>query len=99
MKIAFLQETSNQNIGVMGLSAVLKSKGHSCELFAEPFEKNIFERVESYRPEIAAFSVITGSHRWVLDAARKIKKIMPEVIVVLGGPHPTYFPEIINRHS
>ena len=36
MKIAFLQETVNQNIGVMYLSAQAKAHGHQCELFTEP---------------------------------------------------------------
>ena len=99
MKIAFLQETVNQNIGIEYLSAILKSKGHSCELFIEPFEKCFLEAVKSYNPDIIGFGVITGSHRWVLNKANVLKKALPKSLIVIGGPHPTYFPEMINEQN
>ena len=97
MKIAFLQETVNQNIGIMYLSSLLKSAGHSCELFVEPLENNFIASVRSFNPDITGFSVITGSHHWALETASEIKKMLPATYVILGGPHPTYFPEIINN--
>lgn len=97
MKIAFLQETVNQNIGIMQLSAVLKSAGHDCEVFVEPFEKAMLKAVQSYAPDIAGFSVITGTHQIVLHKASLLKRLLPKTPVILGGPHPTYFPEIINE--
>jgi len=97
MKIAFLQETANQSVGVMCLSATLKNSGYGCELFAQPFENNMLRAVKSYQPDIIGFSVITGAHHWVLGMAARIKEILPGVIVILGGPHPTYFPEVIKE--
>jgi len=35
-------------------------------------------------------------HKWVLEIADKIKA-KTNKIILLGGPHPTFFPEIINR--
>ena len=95
MKIAFLQETVNQNVGVMYLSSILKSKGHQCELFAEPLERYFLKAIISYKPDIVGFSVITGAHHWVLNIAACLKEYMPNVVIILGGPHPTYFSEII----
>ena len=66
MKIAFLQETTNQNVGIECLSAVLKPKGHKCELFIAPFEDDLPGAVESFKPDIIGFGVITGSNCWVL---------------------------------
>ncbi|MFC1620760.1 B12-binding domain-containing radical SAM protein [Candidatus Omnitrophota bacterium] len=98
MKIAFLQETVNQNVGIMYLSALLKRKGYHCELFVKSLERNNFSRaVSSYEPDILGFSVITGSHHWALDTARHFKRSLPNVLVIFGGPHPTYFPEIVNE--
>ncbi|MBU1148403.1 MAG: cobalamin B12-binding domain-containing protein, partial [Candidatus Omnitrophica bacterium] len=74
MKIAFLQETVNQNIGIMYLSSILKAQGHDCELFVRSLEKNNFFRaVKSYKPDILGFSVITGSHHWALRTASRLK--------------------------
>lgn len=98
MKIAFLQETVNQNIGIMYLSSILKARGHHCELFVKSLEKNNFFRVvRSYKPDILGFSVITGSHHWALSTAGRFKSILPKALVIFGGPHPTYFPEVINK--
>ncbi|MBU1061326.1 MAG: B12-binding domain-containing radical SAM protein [Candidatus Omnitrophica bacterium] len=100
MKIAFLQETVNQNIGIMYLSAILKSRGHHCELFVKSLEKNdFFRKVIFYKPDILGFSVITGSHRWALRTADCLKERLSEALVVLGGPHPTYFPEVVNENK
>lgn len=46
-------------------------------------------------PDIIGFSCTTGEHNWVLEVAKKIKKVM-DIPIILGGPHPTFFPEIIN---
>lgn len=99
MKIAFVQETVNQNVGLMYLSAILKSKNHQCELFVEPLEKSFLDAVISYKPDIVGFSVITGAHHWALNTAERIKSLMPKAVIIFGGPHPTYFSEIINRPS
>ena len=97
MKIAFVQETVNQNVGVMYLSSILKSENHQCELFIEPLEKGFLDSVISYKPDIVGFSVITGAHRWALNTADRLKRHMPKAVIIFGGPHPTYFPEIINE--
>lgn len=98
MKIAFLQETVNQNIGIMYLSAILKARGHNCELFIKSLDKEgFFNNIESYRPDVLGFSVITGSHRWALDTANYFKKKLSKALVIFGGPHPTYFPEVIKE--
>lgn len=98
MKIAFLQETVNQNIGIMYLSAILKARGYHCELFIRSLERdNFFSAVKAYEPDVLGISVITGSHHWALRTAGRFKAILPKTLVVFGGPHPTYFPQVINE--
>lgn len=97
MKIAFLQETVNQNIGIMYLAALAKARGHQCQLFVQPLEKDFVDAVKSFNPDIIGFSVITGAHHWVLATAGHFKKILPKSLIILGGPHPTYFPETIDK--
>lgn len=89
MKIAFLQETLNQNIGVMYLSALLKSNNHKCELFVENLEKKLISSVLFYKPDILGFSVITGAHHWAFRMSDYFKKRLPETTIILGGP-PSY---------
>ena len=97
MKIAFLQETVNQNIGVMYLSALLKTQGHSVELFLETLEPDFLHAVTKFKPDVVGFSVITGAHHWATRAARQLKEAMPTMVMAAGGAHPTYFPEMIQE--
>lgn len=99
MKIAFLQETFNQNIGIMYLSALLKANRHNCELFVEHLQGKFIDSVISYKPDILGFSVITGAHHWALRMADYFRKELPETTIILGGPHPTYFPEVLNNKA
>lgn len=96
LKIAFLQETANQNIGLMYLSALAKAQGHACELFAAPLENDFLRALRAYAPDLVGFSVITGSHQWMLGTAGRIRKAMPRALIIAGGPHPTFFPQLIE---
>jgi radical SAM superfamily enzyme YgiQ (UPF0313 family) len=96
LKIAFLQETANQNIGLMYLSALAKKQGHACELFAAPLEKDLLRSLGAYNPDLVGFSVITGAHHWMLETARRVRSMMPRALIIAGGPHPTFFPRLIE---
>lgn len=95
MKIAFLQREWFENIGIMSLAAVLKSKGYDTEAFVNSAEKDIISSVRKYNPQIACFSCTTGEHLWALETAKRLKQD-PNVFTVFGGPHPTFFPDIIE---
>lgn len=82
--------------GVMSLAAVIKEAGWEADLVL-PEEENIFRKVAEFRPDVAAFPVFTGEHQWVLKTARQLKKRHTQVFILLGGPHPTYYPEIIQE--
>jgi anaerobic magnesium-protoporphyrin IX monomethyl ester cyclase len=96
MRILFLQGIVYEHLGIMWLSACLKKAGHETELFIEDAEPKFLAKAIAYKPDLVAFSCITGSQDWVVEAARQIKRKSNPFIVV-GGPHPTHFPEMINH--
>lgn len=96
MRIAFLQNLWHEYIGVVYLASLLKKHGHSCEVFIEAGERDLIGSVVAYKPDIIGFPCTTGSHQWVLGMAKKLKKKL-NFLSVIGGPHPTFFPEIINE--
>lgn len=51
---------------------------------------------EIQQDDIVAFSVMSGQHQWALETAADIKK-KKKALTVFGGPHPTFFPGIINH--
>ena len=93
-RVIFLQRIWHECGGPEIISAVLKKYGHNVDLFIERDVDALLDKIRS--DDILVFSVMTGEHHWALKAAGKIKNKIG-VLIVFGGPHPTYFPEIINH--
>ena len=95
-RLLFLQEVANEYIGVMCLSAFAKSKGHDCDiLIASEEGKHFYNKIKDYNPDAIAISVMTGYHNYYLDLAVRAKELVG-VPVIFGGPHATFFPEVIE---
>ena len=98
-RLLFLQQVAFEYVGVMSLSAYVKSKGHVCDILIESEEgKDFYDKVSDFNADVIAFSTMTGSHTHYLKMADEVKKIL-DVPVIFGGPHPTFFPEMIEHPS
>ncbi len=97
MKVVFIQDIPFEYFGPMYLSAILKKEGHDCEMIVEQESKNFLRELKNAKPDIIAFSVMSGNTEWALNLARKTKKFFPKIPIIFGGPHPTFFPEIIKE--
>lgn len=94
MKIAFVQEFLGPQFGIMYIASVLKQAGYNCEVFVRGLEKDIVQAVSQSNSDLIGFSCVTGFHRWVEEKIIEIKK-EKDIPIIVGGPHPTYFPEMI----
>ena len=92
-RVVFLQRGIYESLGIMHLSSFLKKNGHQVLLLIESLEGDMFGRLKDFKPDLACFGTITGSHLWAYETARKIKAEFPGVLTVMGGPHATFFPE------
>lgn len=52
----------------------------------------VIDAIAEQRPDVLAFSVLTGTYRWMLGVAREAKQMLPDVKVVFGGVHPSAVP-------
>jgi anaerobic magnesium-protoporphyrin IX monomethyl ester cyclase len=96
MRILFiLENVYHEYCGPMILSAVLKKEGHVVDCLCEQYDLDIYKGVKIFNPDIVAFSTTTGFHKHYLEIARKIKE-QQNVFTIFGGPHPTFFPDIIE---
>jgi radical SAM superfamily enzyme YgiQ (UPF0313 family) len=97
MKILFVLRVIDyiDPMAVELLSALARRAGHST--FLSVLEQDDLEAdVRRIKPDVVAMSAITGEHRYYLQAAEVIKK-MTNVPIVIGGPHCTFFPEVIEH--
>src|SRR5262245_2598243 len=98
MRVAFVEDTLSFSIplGITGVAAMLRHGGHESRAFVvgRNVEKTIGD-IDGYRPDAVAFSVISGSHKGYYAIAEQMKARLG-VPVIWGGPHPTFFPEVVE---
>jgi anaerobic magnesium-protoporphyrin IX monomethyl ester cyclase len=92
------QQTDYEPQGIMYLSSALKTAGHEVDLAVATHQDPV-EMARQFEPHVAAYSVITGSQRYYLDVNRRIKREVDGVFSVFGGPHPTFFPEMVEEEG
>ncbi len=97
MKVLFIQNNGIQeSIGVANISGMLKAHGHSTDLLLMTHTPDLESAVREINPQIIAFSALTGVHNSLITLAQRLKKIF-DVPMIMGGPHPTYSPEVLNN--
>lgn len=99
MKIALLQKIPFEFIGVMFISSVIKRLGHECEVFIANIDRShVLENVRRYTPDLIAFSLLSNDYSWFKDTLSSLQHIS-DVPVIVGGPHATFFPELIESNN
>ena len=104
MRVLFVErELSYEPQGIMSMSAVLKQAGHDVALTVESMEDPVAFAAE-YQPDIVGYSVMTGSQRAFFDINLRVRQAVNParesagkrpVVSAFGGPHPTFFPEMV----
>ena len=82
----------------MHLAATLKRSGHSCFLVHLDESPEWIEAVERIAPGVVAFSTPTGLHKRYIQASLTLKKRF-SFLSLFGGPHPSFFPEMIYEEG
>ena len=96
MKILFvLKQLDYEPIGLLQLSALLKENGHEVRLSVAATEDPL-TAVQAWQPDILAYSVWTGGQRYYMALNRRLRE-HTQAVSVFGGPHATFFPEMIEE--
>jgi radical SAM superfamily enzyme YgiQ (UPF0313 family) len=97
-KIAFIQSLFFELAGIQSLSALLKINGHTVDLFIDT-EKNIINSLKAFKPDICGFSCLTEDYLWISKISNAIKNTpeLRKTLIIIGGPHPTFYPEVIEE--
>jgi len=92
-----LKEVDQEPHGVLRLSSILKGAGHEVDLVVAT-EEDPVDAALRLKPDLVGYSVYTGTQRYYLELNRRIKAELP-VFSIFGGPHPTFFPEMIEEEG
>lgn len=86
-------------LGILYLSAILKSEGHKTDLFEmtpytrvifsgkTPIKEALLEKIRSFRPGIICFSGTSLEHPFIVEHSRCIKKYFKVPIIFGGAPY------------
>jgi radical SAM superfamily enzyme YgiQ (UPF0313 family) len=83
----------------MYLSAAVRGAGHQTCAVLSRLESPI-DVARRFQPDVLAFSATTGTHRHALSRNRELRTTLGTgAYSVFGGPHPTFFPEMISEEG
>ena len=84
-------------LGLLSLHKILSDAGHNCRIYAprnetvdktEPDKliKQWASEIAASRPEWVGFSTICANYPLILLLSKAVKRLMPQICIVLGGP-------------
>lgn len=83
-------------LGLMYLSASAKREGHKTRLVTT--SDCLESAIADFEPQVIGYSVMTGDQNFYLDLNRKLKE-KASFLSIFGGPHPTFFPDLIKEEG
>ena len=88
-------------LGILHLSGLARDCGwdRKIHLVKNHDFDDFFKLVKDYKPDIVGFNVYTGNHTQLAEAYARLKKDFKNIVTVVGGPHPTYFPAESAEYS
>lgn len=82
-------------LGALYVAGCLLQGGHDVR-FVGTRGNDVMAEVERFDPHVVACGATTGLHHYYVGLLAEIKRRWPERLTLMGGPHPTYFPEVIR---
>lgn len=97
MKALFVTENAHYHysepIGLMQLVSVLQQAGHEARIEIDRYER-LARHVREWKPDLVGYSVGTRGCQAALALNRRLKQVGP-FFSIMGGPHATFFPDVI----
>ena len=94
--ILFVQDYFERMIGIMQISAVLKQHGFTTDVVVGSRDA-VLKKTRQVKPKIIGFYCTTGFHHRALSTAAELKRRHGDgILTVMGGPHPTFVPSVLE---
>ncbi|MBF0166120.1 MAG: B12-binding domain-containing radical SAM protein [Alphaproteobacteria bacterium] len=89
----------SEPMGVLQLSAICKGRGHIVRLMSLT-QHQIGQVLDSFNPDVVGYST-TSSEEYLFREADQVVRTWAKLtgknlLRVMGGPHPTFFPEVLD---
>jgi len=85
--------TESPNLGILYMISYARNRVHNVEFhYLEPFlnlEQHLAE-IKRLKPDVYGVSFTTPKKALAFEVINHVKQVLPSVLVVAGGPHPTF---------
>ncbi len=97
MRVTFITLGAREALafGIMSLAGALRRAGHRVALVQGDHVEALARHPDVQAAQVLAMSATTGLHRIYVQWARVLRRRFPHKALVMGGPHPTFFPHVI----
>ncbi|WP_054742432.1 B12-binding domain-containing radical SAM protein [Cellulosilyticum ruminicola] len=86
-------------IGMCLIAAVLREHGYEVKLMAD-FEEDVnYEEIIKFKPDVIGFPVYQLAKKSVYNVSQKIKSLLPDIKVCVGGVYTTYNAEKMLKEN
>lgn len=97
MRFLFINKPFDlEPLGIMYIASVIKNTGNKVDLITT--SEDLEKKVKEFNPDFIGYSMMTGDQDFYDNINKKLKKIHNFTSVV-GGPHPTFFPEMLENST
>ena len=96
-RVLFVQNDSVRWYSIMSLASYVEDK-HECDVFMDGHGKLSY-KISQFAPHVVGIYSLTPNHQWLLDMVKKVKAVNDKIVTVVGGPHPTSYPELIEDEN
>jgi len=91
------------NLGLLFLAGLLEKNGISVEILDADARRMTIDEIIKYiqdlkvSPKYIGISATTITINPTIDMCSAIKKVLPDVVTILGGPHPSLMPDEVLK--
>jgi radical SAM superfamily enzyme YgiQ (UPF0313 family) len=100
LRVAFVIDGEDfiEPMGPTYLAGAANAAGHTCDAMILGNTEKPLDFVRDFKPHVIAYSAVTGTHQRYFRFNQQIIEHFPDIFTIMGGAHPTNYPETIDRH-
>ena len=84
-------------LGTLYIMSAARAGGHEVRLVENEIEK-ASRMIDEWQPHFVGYCAYTGYHKPLIELNRRLKQRY-DFTSIFGGPHPTFFPEMIEEEG
>lgn len=88
-----------EELGIGYIAAILRNKGNEVMLTSARWKMVDYDKIRAFKPDIAGIPVYERTKQAVYEISQKLKQLLPDIYVCIGGTQPTYNGEEMMKEA